>query len=131
MSQSLTECLSNLVISKLTCQKKQTSGGGGSGGGVCVCVCVCACGRACVCVCVCVCKCVCLGPSTVKASSVWISWDAREQINDVVLKTLDSSGGSNYCYFGMQNLTFPLLSCSCTRSGHSRNLTSILLAFRT
>ena len=123
MSQSLTECLSNLVISKLTCQKKQTSGGGGSGGGVCVCVCVCV--RACVCVC------VCLGPSTVKASSVWISWDAREQINDVVLKTLDSSGGSNYCYFGMQNLTFPLLSCSCTRSGHSRNLTSILLAFRT
>ena len=124
MPQSLTECLSNLVISKLTCQKKQTSGGGGG-----VCVCVCACMRACV-------RararaCVCLGPSTVKASSVWISWDAREQINDVVLNTLDSSGGSLYCYFGMQNLTFPFLSCSCTRSGHSHNLTSILLAFRT
>ena len=44
MPQSLTECLSNLVISKLTCQKKQTSGGGGGG----VCVCVCACMRACV-----------------------------------------------------------------------------------
>ena len=34
---------------------------------VCVCVCVC------VYVCVCVCVCVCLRPSTVKASSVWIS----------------------------------------------------------
>ena len=39
MPQSLSECLSNLVISKLTCQKKQTGGGGG-GGGVCVCACV-------------------------------------------------------------------------------------------
>ena len=120
MPQSLKACesLSDLVISKLTCQKKQTGGGG---------VCVCACVRACMRVCVC----VCLGPSTVKASSVWISWDAREQINDVVLKTLDSSGGSLYCYLGMQNLTFPFLPCSCTRSGHSHNLTSILLAFRT
>ena len=33
------------------------------------------------------CVCVCLRPFTVKASSVWNSWNAREQINDVVLKT--------------------------------------------
>ena len=31
--------------------------------------------------------CVCLRPSTVKASSVWKAETAREQINDVVLKT--------------------------------------------
>ena len=36
-----------------------------------ICVCVCAC------VCVCVCVCVCLSPSTVKASSVWNSWDCQ------------------------------------------------------
>ena len=79
----------------------------------------------------CVCVCVCV--STVKASSVWISWDTREQINDVVLKTLDSSAGSLHRYFGMQNLTFQLaaLSCSYTRSEHSHDLTSIRLAFRT
>ena len=84
-------------------------------------------------VCVCVCVCVCLRPSTVKASSVWISWDTRVQINDVVLKTLDSSAGSLHPYFGMQNLIFQLaaLSCSYTRSEHSADLTSIRLAFRT
>ena len=81
----------------------------------------------CVCVSVCVCVCVCLRPSTVKASSVWISWDTKEQINDVMLKTLDSF------YFGMQNLTFQLatLSCSYTRSEHSHDLTNIRLALRT
>ena len=79
------------------------------------------------------CVCVCLSLSTVKASSVWISWDTREQINDVVLKTLDSSAGSLHLYFGMQNLTFQLaaLSCSYIRSGYSHDLTSIRLAFRT
>ena len=83
--------------------------------------------------CVCVCVCVCLRPSTVKASSVWIRWDTREQIHDVVLKTLDSSAGSLHRCFGMQNLTFQLaaLHCSYTRSGHSDDLTSISLAFRT
>ena len=76
---------------------------------------------------------VCLRPSTVKASSVWIRWDTREQINDIVLKTFNSSSGSPHRYFGMQNLTFQLaaLSCSYTRSGHSHDLTSIRLAFRT
>ena len=39
----------------------------------------------CVSVCVCVCVFVCLCPFTVKASSAWISWSAREQINNVVL----------------------------------------------
>ena len=28
-------------------------------------------------ICVCVCVCVCLSPSTVKASSVWNSWDCQ------------------------------------------------------
>ena len=87
----------------------------------------------CVCLCVCLCVCVCLHPSIVKASSVWISWDTRKQINDVVSKTLDSSAGSLHLYFGMQSLTFQLatLSCLYTRSGHSHDLTSSRLAFRT
>ena len=89
--------------------------------------------RACVCVCVSVCGCVCLRPSTVKASSVWIIWDTREQINDVVLTTLDSSAGSLHRYFGVQNLIFQLaaLSRPYTRSEDSHNLTSICLTFRT
>ena len=44
--------------------------------------------------CVCVCVCVCLRPSAVKASSVGIRWDTREQINDVMLKTLNSCAKS-------------------------------------
>ena len=53
----------------------------------------------------------------------------REQINDVVLKALDSSVSSLHLYFGMQNITFQLaaLSCSYTRSGHSHDLTTIRL----
>ena len=94
-------------------------------------LCVCACVRACVCVCVCVC--VCLRPSTVKASSVWIKWDTREQINDVMLKTLNSYADSLHRYFRMQNLTFQLaaLSCSHTSSGQIHDLTSVRFAFRT
>ena len=74
-----------------------------------------------------ICMCMCLSPSTVNASSVWISWDTREQINDFVLKTFDCSASSIHRYFGMQNLTFQLavLSCSYTRSEHSHDLTSI------
>ena len=53
---------------------------------LCVCMCVCVC----VYVCVCVCACVCLRPFTVKASSIWISWTTREQINDVMLKAFIS-----------------------------------------
>ena len=55
MPQSLKACesLSDLVISKLTCQKKQTGGGG-----VCVCACVRACVHACMHTCVCVCVCI-------------------------------------------------------------------------
>ena len=77
--------------------------------------------------------CVCVHPSTVKASSVWIKWDTREQIKDVMLKTWNSSAGSFHRYIGMQNLTFQLatLSCSHTRSGQSHDSTSIRLAFRT
>ena len=103
-----------------------------------MCVCVRACVRVCVCVCVCVRArapvCVRgLRPSTVKASSVWIKWDTREQINDVMLKTLNSYADSLHRYFRMQNLTFQLaaLSCSHTSSGQSHDLTSVHFAFRT
>ena len=75
----------------------------------CVYMCVCACMWCmCVCVyvCVCVCVCVCVTPFTVKASSVWISWTTREQINDVVLKTFISYVMSLYLYFRMKHLTF-------------------------
>ena len=43
----------------------------------CVCLSVCVCLCVCMCVCVCVCVCVSLRPSTVKASSVWNSWDCQ------------------------------------------------------
>ena len=69
----------------------------GVGVGACVRACVM---HACMCACVgvCVCLFVCVGvgvcgyvrPSTVKASSVWIRWDTKEQISDVMLKTLIS-----------------------------------------
>ena len=68
---------------------------------VCVCVCVCACACACMCVRDCVCVCVCLRPFTVKASSAWISWNIREQINDAMLKTLISYAKSLHRNFRM------------------------------
>ena len=79
------------------------------------------------------CACVCLRPSILKLHPSETAGTAREQINDVVLKRLDSSAGSLHLYFGMQNLTFQLaaLSCSYTKSGHSHDLTSIRLAVRT
>ena len=67
--------------------------------GVCVCVCVCVC--ACACICVCASVCVCLRPFAVKASSAWISWNIREQINDVMLKTLISYAKSLHRNFRM------------------------------
>ena len=60
----------------------------------------------CVCVCVCVSVCVCLRPFTVKASSAWISWDTREQIKEIMLKTLISYAKSRHRYFRMLLLTF-------------------------
>ena len=79
------------------------------------------------------CVCVCVLPSTVKALFVWIKWDTREHIHDVMLKTLNSYADSLHRYFRMQNLAFLLaaLSCSWTRSGQSHDLTSARLAFRT
>ena len=62
---------------------------------------------------------VCVRSSTVKASSVWISWETREQINDVMLKTLMSCAKSLHRYVRH------------TRSGQSHDLTSVILAFRT
>ena len=83
-------------------------------------------------VCVCVCVCVCLCPSIVKASSVWIRWDTRELINDIVLKMLNSYADSLHRDFRIQNLTIQLatLSCSHTRSRQSQELTGACLAFR-
>ena len=91
---------------------------------VCLSVCVCACVFVCVCVCVCVC------PSTVKGSPVWIRRDTREQINDVMLKTLNPSAGSLHRYFRMQNVTFQLSALSHTRSGQSHDLTTARLALK-
>ena len=80
----------------------------------------------------CVCVCVYVHPPW-KFHLSGTAGTAREQINDVGLKKLDTSAGSLHLYFWMQNLTFQLaaFSCSYTRSGHSHNLTSIRLAFRT
>ena len=90
---------------------------------MCVYVCVCVC----VCACVCVCVCVCLLPFTVKALSVWISWNVREQINDVLLKKfLSSTLGWDIEPFYVANL-----SCSHTRNGQSPGLASVRLAFKT
>ena len=52
------------------------------------------------------CVCVCLRLSTMKTSSVWIRWDTREQINYIMLKTLNSFANSPYRCFMMQSLTF-------------------------
>ena len=81
---------------------------------------------------ICVCVCVYVHPPwSLHLSGT--AGTAREQIKDVVLKTLDSSAGSLHLYFGIQNLTFQpaALSCSYTRRRHSRDLTSIRLPFRT
>ena len=67
--------------------------------GTCVCV-------VCVCVCVCVHACLFVHPFTLKASYVWFSWNAREQINDVVLKTFLSSTKSLRRYFRMKHQAF-------------------------
>ena len=64
-----------------------------------MCVCVCVCARARVCV-------VCVRPSTVKALSFWIRWDAREQINGVMLKMVVFYAQSLHDYFRMKHLTF-------------------------
>ena len=56
-------------------------------------------------VCVCMCVSMYLHPFTVKASSVWISWNTREQINDAVLKTFLSYVKSFHRYFRMKHQT--------------------------
>ena len=68
---------------------------------MCVYVCVCMC--VCMCVCVCVCVCVCLRPFIVKVSSVQISWNLKEQLNGVMLKTFLSYAKSLHRYFGMNH----------------------------
>ena len=50
--------------------------------------------------------CLCLRPFTVKASSVLRSWNAREQINDIMLKTFLAYAKSLHRYFRMKHQTF-------------------------
>ena len=71
---------------------------------ICVCVCVCVCVYVCVCVCARVR--VRVRPFTVKASSAWNSWTAREQINDIALETFTFYAKYLHCYFRMKHLTF-------------------------
>ena len=53
-----------------------------------------------------VCVCIYVRPFTMKASSVWIRWTTKKQINDVVLKTFISYAKSLHRYFRMKHLTF-------------------------
>ena len=102
---------------------------------LCVCVCVCVCGwvggwvcgcgvGGCGCVGVGVCVCVCLRPFSVKTSSVWVSWNAREQVNDIVLKTFLSSAKSLHRCFRMKHHAF------LTGSRQRHDLTRVLLALK-
>ena len=59
-----------------------------------------------VCVCVCARVRVRVRPFTVKASSAWNSWTAREQINDIALETFTFYAKYLHCYFRMKHLTF-------------------------
>ena len=63
-----------------------------------------------------VCVCRCLRPSTVKASCVCIRWYIREEINDVMLKTLNSYAKSLHRYFRMKHLTLQLAALSCSHT---------------
>ena len=49
------------------------------------------------------CMCMCLRPFTVKTSTVWSSWNVREQVKDVALNTFLSSAKSLYRYFRMKH----------------------------
>ena len=64
-----------------------------------------------LCVCVCVCVCVYVDPPW-RLHLSGTAGTTREQMNDVVLKTLDSSVSSLHLYFGMQNLTFQVATLS-------------------
>ena len=83
--------------------------------------------------CVCIYMCTSIHRECFKASFVWMRWDTREHINNVLLKTLNYHADSIHSYFRMLNVTFQLaaLSCSHTRSGQSHDLTSVYLTFRT
>ena len=50
--------------------------------------------KASVCACACACVCVCAHPFTVKASSVLVIWNAREQNNHIAMKTFLSHAKS-------------------------------------
>ena len=52
------------------------------------------------------CVCVFLRPFTMKASSVWINWNTREQINKVQLIKFFSYAKSLQHYFRVKHLTF-------------------------
>ena len=59
----------------------------------------------CVCVHVCVCVCVCVCTSIYCEGFMCQDHDVMEQINNVMLKTLNSYANSLHCYLRMQNLT--------------------------
>ena len=64
------------------------------------------------------CLCVCIRPFTVKASSLWVSWDAREQIIDVMSKRFLSYTISLHRYFILKHLIF--LSSNFIRFTHQK-----------
>ena len=78
----------------------------------------------------CMCVCVCLRPFTVKTSSVCHSWNAREQINDIMLKTLLFSSKSFIAILEWSTKPFQLATLSClhTRSGQSHDLAGVCIS---
>lgn len=74
--------------------------------------------------CVCIYMCTSIHRECFKASFVWMRWDTREHINNVLLKTLNYHADSIHSYFRMLNVTFQLAALSClhTRSRQSHGL---------
>ena len=54
---------------------------------------------------------VCVFMSIHKASAVWISWNPRKQINNVILKAFISYAKFLHCYFKRKDLNFQLSPC--------------------
>ena len=136
-TKQLKECylISKLIVYVCMCVCVCVCVGGWVWGWVCVGVWGCGCGWVgvwvwcgwlwvCGCGCVCVCVCVCLRPFSVKTSSVWVSWNAREQVNDIVLKTFLSSAKSLHRCFRMKHHAF------LTGSRQRHDLTRVLLALK-
>ena len=68
--------------------------------------------------------------TAMKASSVWKSWNVREQINDVVLKTISlPTPLIATIEWSTNTFHYPLSTLSWLRE-QSRDLTSVSLAFK-